>query len=164
MRCPYCQGEEDRVLDSRAVAGGFAIRRRRQCLRCKRRYTTAERFERTEFRVVKKDGTRAPFDRQKLLGGILKACEKRPVDSADVEATVIRIEQEIARRFDREVPAKAIGGMVMRELKRLDSVAYVRFASVYREFKDVGDFVEEIRGLPKRRRASARQQGGEDKT
>ena len=152
MRCPYCKVDDDRVIDSRSVEEGSSIRRRRECVKCERRYTTYERFERSDLRVVKKDGTRVAFDRQKILSGILKACEKRPVPSADVEATVVRIEQEIGRRFEREVPSRAIGELVMRELKKLDLVAYVRFASVYREFKDIGDFVDEIRGMPKKRR------------
>lgn len=155
MKCPYCTADEDRVIDSRAVEDGSAIRRRRECGKCGRRYTTYERFEQSALRVIKKDGTHVPFDRQKILSGLLKACEKRPVSLEAVEAVVVRIEQEIAKRYDREIPTRAIGEMVMRELKRLDPVAYVRFASVYREFKDIGDFVDEIRGLPAaRRRAS----------
>ncbi len=149
MRCPYCKADDDRVIDSRSVEGGAAIRRRRACGKCERRYTTYERFEQSSLRVVKKDGTRVPFDRQKIRSGLLKAFEKRPVSSEEVEATVVRIEQEIARRYDKEVPTRAIGELVMKELKKRDAVAYVRFASVYREFKDIGDFVEEIRGMPK---------------
>lgn len=149
MKCPYCMADADRVIDSRSVEEGIAIRRRRACGKCNRRYTTYERFEQSALRVVKKDGTSMPFDRQKILSGILKACEKRPVSLETVEAVVVRIEQEIAKRYEREIPTRAIGEMVMRELKKLDPVAYVRFASVYREFKDIGDFVDEIRGLPK---------------
>lgn len=155
MKCPYCTADQDRVIDSRSVEDGGAIRRRRECGKCGRRYTTYERFEQSSLRVIKKDGTHVPFDRQKILSGILKACEKRPVSLEAVEAVVVRIEQEIAKRYEREIPTRAIGEMVMRELKRLDPVAYVRFASVYREFKDIGDFVDEIRGLPAPRKRPA---------
>ena len=160
MRCPNCNTDNDKVVDSRSVEDGFSIRRRRECLRCERRFTTYERFEQSALRVVKKDGTRSPFDRRKVLGGILKACEKRPVSTQDMETIVMRVEQEIARKYDREVPSPAIGELVMKELKRLDPVAYVRFASVYREFKDVGDFVDDIRGMPKRRTKGRGRQGG----
>ena len=153
MRCPYCNSDNDKVVDSRSAEEGFSIRRRRECIRCERRFTTYERFEQTALQVVKKDGSRAPFDRRKVLAGILKACEKRPVSTQAIEMIVVRIEQEVGRRFDREVPAAAIGELVMKELKRLDPVAFVRFASVYREFKDVGDFVDEIRGMPRSRKA-----------
>ena len=151
MKCFYCKVDADRVIDSRAAEDGFSIRRRRECVKCQRRYTTYERVEQSPFRVVKKDGSRAPFDRQKILAGILKACEKRPVPTSEMEMVVSRIEQQISRQFDREVPTQSIGEMLMRELKKLDPVAYVRFASVYREFKDVGDFVDEIRGMPKKK-------------
>ena len=152
MRCPFCKTDDDRVVDSRGAEEGFSIRRRRECVHCARRYTTYERFEPAVLRVIKKDGARAPFERKRILSGILKACEKRPVSAEQMEAIVDRIEQELARQYDREVPSDAIGELVMRELKSLDAVAYVRFASVYREFKDIGDFVEEIKGLPKSRK------------
>lgn len=156
MRCPSCHVDKDRVIDSRAAEDGFSIRRRRACLRCGRRYTTYERFDSSILRVVKKDGTRVPFAREKILLGIQKACEKRPVSAEAMEAAVVRIEQDVGRRFEKEVPTRVIGELVMRELKKLDPVAYVRFASVYREFKDVGDFMDEIRGLPQRGRAAHR--------
>lgn len=147
MRCPFCKADNDKVIDSRSSTGGAVIRRRRQCLLCNRRYTTYERVEELPLRVVKKDGRRVPFDRQRILQGMLKACEKRPISFHQLETITDRIETQINEMFEREVGAKMIGHMVMDELNRLDPVAYVRFASVYREFKDVHEFVEEVQPL-----------------
>jgi len=149
MKCPYCKEDNDRVVDSRASGDGFAIRRRRECLACHRRYTTYERIEESPIRVVKKDGSREPFERRKILAGLMKACEKRPVSMDALEDIVNRIEQQVQEQFEREVPSKFVGRLVMRELKKIDQVAYVRFASVYRDFKDVSEFMEEIRPMLK---------------
>ncbi|MHC5053054.1 MAG: transcriptional regulator NrdR, partial [Planctomycetota bacterium] len=138
-----------RVVDSRASADGFAIRRRRECLACGRRYTTYERIEESPIRVVKKDGSREPFDRRKILMGLMKACEKRPVSMDTLEDIVTRIEHLVTDQFEREVPSKFIGRRVMRELRKADQVAYVRFASVYRDFKDVTEFMDEIQPMLK---------------
>jgi transcriptional repressor NrdR len=151
VRCPYCKADRDKVIDSRAAGDGFVIRRRRECLECERRYTTYERIEETPLRVVKKDGTRVDFDRRKILLGLMKACEKRPVSVDQLEEMTARIEDALPGKFDREVPSSEIGKLVMRELRRIDQVAYVRFASVYRDFKDVSDFVEEVKPMLKRR-------------
>jgi transcriptional repressor NrdR len=147
LRCPYCNTDNDRVIDSRASADGISIRRRRECLECSRRFTTYERMEETPLRVVKKDGSRVPFDRGQILKGMLKACEKRPVAMEDLERITSDIERRLTEMFDREVSSKYIGQLVMEELKKLDQVAYVRFASVYREFKDVQQFLEELKPL-----------------
>ena len=155
MRCPFCKENNDRVIDSRESTDAFVIRRRRECLSCHRRVTTYERIEETPLRVVKKDGTRVPFERRKILIGLMKACEKRPVSSEMLEEITQRIEDFVMERYDREVPSKALGNLIMRELRRVDPVAYVRFASVYREFRDVEDFesvAEELRRRPPRRR------------
>ena len=147
MRCPYCQIDNDKVIDSRASEDGMAIRRRRECLGCRRRYTTFERVEEGSVRVIKKDGNRVPFDRTKIKAGLEKACWKRPISDDRIEATVSAIEREIYDRFDNEVETRDIGELVMKELAKLDQVAYVRFASVYREFKDARDFVEELQPI-----------------
>jgi len=155
VRCPFCKENNDRVIDSRESTDAFVIRRRRECLSCHRRVTTYERIEETPLRVVKKDGTRVPFERRKILIGLMKACEKRPVSSEMLEEITQRIEDFVMERYDREVPSKALGNLIMRELRRVDPVAYVRFASVYREFRDVEDFesvAEELRRRPPRRR------------
>lgn len=144
MRCPYCKSDNDRVIDSRASADGFAIRRRRVCRECGRRYTTYERVEGASLRVVKKSGARVEFDRQKILAGLLRACEKRPVSVDQLEQLVDRVERQCMEAFDKEVPSKVIGELVIQELPALDQVAYVRFASVYREFKDVTQFLDEL--------------------
>jgi transcriptional repressor NrdR len=138
---------DDKVIDSRASGDGYAIRRRRECLACERRYTTYERIEELPLRVVKKDGSRVPFERTAIVNGMLKALEKRPVSMKKVDEIVDRIEAHITQMFDKEVASKFIGELVMRELKALDQVAYVRFASVYREFKDVNEFVDEVRPM-----------------
>ncbi len=147
MRCPYCQIDNDKVIDSRASEDGMAIRRRRECLGCRRRYTTFERVEEGSVRVIKKDGNRVPFDRTKIKAGLEKACWKRPISDDRIEATVSAIEREIYDRFENEVETRDIGELVMKELARLDQVAYVRFASVYREFKDARDFVDELQPI-----------------
>ncbi len=151
MRCPYCRTDDDRVIDSRASADGFAIRRRRGCLHCARRFTTYERVEGTGLRVVKKNGERVEFDRQKVLGGLLKACEKRPIPMAELDALVDAVERQCLEAFDTEVPTKVIGELIMERLRALDQVAYVRFASVYREFKDVREFLDELEPMLARR-------------
>ena len=147
MRCPYCKADNDRVIDSRASADGFAIRRRRVCADCGRRYTTYERAETAPLRVVKKNGERVAFDRPKVLGGMLRACEKRPVSLDDLEVAAEEIITELQQDNVREIPSRVIGQKVMEKLRRIDPVAYVRFASVYRQFEDVGEFINEIRAL-----------------
>jgi transcriptional repressor NrdR len=146
MRCPFCNVDNDRVVDSRSSADGGVVRRRRECLACEKRFTTYERIEETPLRVVKKDGSRAPFDREKIRHGIVRACEKRPVSAAVIDGIVSDIENDVTKRYDREVPTRVIGEMVMDRLKDVDKVAYVRFASVYREFKDPQDFVAAVEG------------------
>jgi transcriptional repressor NrdR len=147
MRCPFCQADNDRVTDSRASADGHAIRRRRQCLACRRRYTTYERIERTHLKVVKKDGVRVPYDRNKLKLGLEKACWKRPISDAQLEAILWEIENQVETQFESEVESRHLGEMVMGRLRELDQVAYVRFASVYRQFQDAHDFVDELRPM-----------------
>ena len=149
VKCPFCKADNNKVIDSRASADGFAIRRRRECLGCGRRYTTYERIEESPIRLVKKDGTRESFERRKILSGLMKACEKRPVSIDVLDDVTSRIEHQVTEQFDREVPSKFIGRLVMRELKRIDQVAYVRYASVYRDFKDVTEFMDEIRPMLK---------------
>jgi len=146
MRCPFCHVDQDRVVDSRSSSDGTVVRRRRECLNCGKRFTTYERVEETPLRVVKKDGSRTPFDREKIRHGIARACEKRPVSAAQIDEVVTRIENEVTRKYDREVPSRFIGEQVMESLKRLDKIAYVRFASVYREFKDPEEFIAAIEG------------------
>lgn len=147
MKCPYCQSDNDRVIDSRASEDGEAIRRRRECLGCKRRYTTYERTEGTTIRVIKKDGTRVPYDRTKIKQGLEKACWKRPISDAQIDAVITAVENELERRFEPEVESRLIGELVMQQLRTLDEVAYVRFASVYRQFKDLHDFVDELKPM-----------------
>ncbi len=147
MKCPYCQTDNDRVVDSRASEDGFAIRRRRQCNKCSRRFTTYERIERARIRVIKKDGTRVPFDRDKLRVGLEKACWKRPISAETIESIVIDVENHLEANFDSEVESRFIGQLVMERLRTIDQVAYVRFASVYRRFEDVRDFVDEVRPM-----------------
>jgi len=147
MKCPYCRADNDRVLDTRASEDGLAIRRRRECLDCRRRYTTYERIERAAIKVVKKDGVRVPFDRDKLKLGLEKACWKRPISDAQLEAIVSEVENHVESHFQSEVESRYLGELVMRHLRELDQVAYVRFASVYRQFEDVHDFVAELRPM-----------------
>jgi len=147
MKCPFCKADKDRVVDSRTSGGGYIIRRRRECISCARRFTTYERIETMPLRVIKKDGTRVELDRSKILGGIIRACEKRPVSMQQIEEVVTEIEAEIYNMFDKEVSSHHIGEMVMKRLREVDQVAYIRFASVYREFKDVSEFVEEVKPM-----------------
>jgi len=144
MRCPFCRSDNDRVIDSRAGDDGGSIRRRRECLACRRRFTTYERIERQLLTVVKKGGVRDPFNRDKIKRGLAKACWKRPVTEDDIESAVAAVEAELYGSYESDVPSGVIGERIMELLKGLDQVAYVRFASVYREFKDVRDFVEEL--------------------
>lgn len=152
MKCPFCDGIEDKVVDSRMAKEGEVIRRRRECLACKRRYTTYERVEDCLPMVVKKDGRREPFDRLKILAGIKKACEKRPISTATIESVTDQIEKYVQELGETEVPSGTIGEEVMRQLHHLDQVAYVRFASVYREFKDIDQFMDELKSLAHERR------------
>lgn len=147
MQCLFCKVDNDKVVNSRTSVDGLSIKRRRECLNCGRRYTTYERIEENPLRVVKKDGTREAFDRKKILNGFLKACEKRPVSTDTLENIVNEIEREIYNKFDREVTSSFIGSLVMQKLRVLDMVAYVRFASVYREFKDISEFIDELKPL-----------------
>jgi transcriptional repressor NrdR len=140
MQCPFCKKDNDRVVDSRTSENGRVTRRRRECIECERRYTSYERVEETPLRVMKKDGSRVGFDRAKIRAGIEKACEKRPVSADEIVRIVDSIEAEVVEKYEREVPTRFIGERVMEELRRLDEVAYVRFASVYRAFKDVNEF------------------------
>ncbi|HIX13162.1 MAG TPA: transcriptional regulator NrdR [Candidatus Anaerofilum faecale] len=147
MKCPYCSASDSKVIDSRPTEDGEKIRRRRECLKCGRRFTTYEIVERVPIIVVKKDGSREEFDRQKLLGGMLRACEKRPVSYQMLEAAVENIEQAIRAEYEQEVTSIHIGELAMAELKKVDEVAYVRFASVYRQFSDINTFMEELREI-----------------
>jgi len=147
MKCPYCAFDQDKVVDSRSSKEGRAIRRRRECLQCTRRFTTYEYIESFPLTIVKNDNRREPFERQKLLQGILFACKKRPVSMKRIEAIVDKIENDVQKLSKTEVPSNEIGEMVMTELKKVDGVAYVRFASVYRNFKDSTEFISEIKGM-----------------
>ena len=147
MKCLYCGYKEDKVVDSRATAEESAIRRRRECLKCGKRFTTYEYIEEVSLMVIKKDSRREPFDRKKVLSGIIKACEKRPISMEKMEEIVVQIERAIQKKSDREVSCSRIGELVMEKLKVLDDVAYVRFASVYRQFKDVGQFMVELKDI-----------------
>jgi len=147
MKCPYCAHLGDKVVDSRESKEGDVIRRRRECLGCGKRFTSYERIDEIPYMVVKKDGTRERFDRQKLIAGLLKACEKRPVTVAALETIADRVESTLQERPEREMSTADIGAFVMEELKKLDKVAYVRFASVYRHFRDIGEFMSELKDL-----------------
>lgn len=147
MRCPKCSHLDDKVIDSRAVRNADAIRRRRVCLKCGHRFTTYEEVVKTALSVVKRDGRREELDRRKLLGGIQRACEKRPINAEQIEAVVDTIVSELEAEYEREVPSTIIGQKVMNKLEELDEVAYVRFASVYRRFRDVNQFLSEVEGL-----------------
>ena len=146
VKCPYCGHEEDKVIESRSIDDGAAIRRRRECLKCEKRYTTYERIEEVPIMVIKKDGRREPYSRDKILHGVIKACEKRPVSMEAIENLINDVEKKVGQE-GKEVPTTVIGELVMEGLQKLDEVAYIRFASVYREFKDVREFVKEIREL-----------------
>ena len=145
MKCPYCGEIEDKVIDSRMSTEGLNIRRRRECLKCKERFTTYEYIEKTPLTVVKRDNTRMTFDREKIRSGILKACEKRPISIEKIDAIVEEIEKDIQKTASIEIKSTAIGNMVMDRLYKLDEVSYVRFASVYRRFKDVSHFMDELK-------------------
>ena len=147
MKCPYCGYSESRVIDSRPAEEGATIRRRRECLSCQKRFTTYEIMERVPLIVIKKDGSRQTFDKMKVLNGMLRACEKRPVALGDLQQAVDEIEQELQNTLEREVDSSTIGELVMKKLKSLDDVAYVRFASVYRQFKDLNTFMDELNKL-----------------
>ena len=147
MKCPYCSYPESKVVDSRPADEGASIRRRRECLSCHKRFTTYETMETLPLMVVKKDGSRQSFDRNKVLGGLIRACEKRPVPYHALEELVSEVEQVLQNQMDREVPSAQIGELVMERLKKLDEVAYVRFASVYRQFKDINTFMHELNKL-----------------
>jgi transcriptional repressor NrdR len=147
MRCPFCGHEEDKVVDSRSSKEGQAVRRRRECLKCEKRYTTYEYVETIPLAIVKNDQRREPYEREKLLRGILSACKKRPIGREQIEEIVDTIEEQVQKQSKTEVPSSDIGKMVMEALFRLDDVAYVRFASVYRKFNDKGEFVTQVKEL-----------------
>jgi transcriptional repressor NrdR len=157
MRCPKCGNLEDKVIDSRSAKMGAAIRRRRECLACQYRFTTYEEIERRDLRVIKRDGRHEPFDRKKLLSGMTKACEKRPVSYEAMERAAEEIIQELEQRYDYEVPTSAIGLRIMERLHALDEVAYIRYASVYRQFQDIGEFIHEIESLGRKTKKDAQQ-------
>jgi len=152
MKCPRCKQDNDRVVDSRAALEGASIRRRRECLECYLRYTTYERVEETPLRVIKKNGERVRFERERVLQGMMRACEKLPVSTEELEKAAARIEARCQEEYDRELQSSVIGNLVMEELKGLNQVAYVRFASVYREFKDVAQFLDELKPILEQRR------------
>jgi transcriptional repressor NrdR len=156
MHCPFCGHLEDKVVDSRESKEGESIRRRRECLNCGRRFTSYERIDEIPYMVVKKDGRREPYDRNKILGGLRRACEKRPISVGQLESIADQIERVVQDSSDREVQTSEIGKIIMRRLKALDKVAYVRFASVYLEFEDVGEFMTELKDLVQSRRPSAK--------
>ena len=151
MRCPYCNNNENKVVDSRETSEGVAIRRRRECLNCAKRFTTYEYVERTPLMVIKKDGRREPFNHQKILAGLLKACEKRPISVEKLESLANEIEVTLQKKFEQEVESPHIGELVIEKLAQLDDVAYVRFASVYRQFKDINQFMRELREVLNKR-------------
>ena len=150
MKCPSCAYSETKVIDSRLNTDGTSIRRRRECLKCEKRFTTYEYVEQVPLLVVKRDGRRQPFDRKKIIAGLMKACEKRPVSVDKMEEITGEIERALQRKYDREVDSKEIGELIMEKLAALDEVAYVRFASVYRQFRDVNQFMSELQGMLKR--------------
>ncbi|MBN1353388.1 MAG: transcriptional repressor NrdR [Candidatus Omnitrophica bacterium] len=145
MKCPYCRGKRDKVVDSRSIRNNQGVRRRRECLKCHKRYTTYEYVEEVNIMVVKSDGRREPFDRQKILNGMMKACEKRPISLERLDNIVSKIESQLQNKFAKEVKSKTIGEMVMKSLRALDEIAYVRFASVYRQFRDISQFMRELK-------------------
>lgn len=152
MKCPYCGHSDSKVLDTRTTDEGTTIRRRRECIKCGQRFTTYEKVEQSPIMVIKKDGNRQAFDRDKILNGMIKSCEKRPVSADDMEKSVDRIEKKIQNSMKKEISSFEIGEMVMDELKELDEVSYVRFASVYREFKDLQSFVDELEMILKKKK------------
>jgi transcriptional repressor NrdR len=152
MKCPFCGHNDDKVIDSRSTQDNASIRRRRECLKCSQRFTTYEYIEKVPLMVIKKDDRREPFSRNKILDGVVKSCQKRPISMEQIEELVDQVEREVQKKYEREVEAVEIGEMVIAKLSRLDGVAYVRFASVYRQFKDVNEFMRELRqvlGRPK---------------
>ncbi len=151
MKCPFCAFLEDKVVDSRESKDGGSIRRRRECLSCNRRFTSYEKIDEIPYMVVKKDGRREPFDRSKILSGLFRACEKRPISTAQLEKIVDEVEKQVQDTAERELPTTDIGKIIMQKLKELDKVAYVRFASVYLEFEDVSEFMSELKFLVKSR-------------
>jgi transcriptional repressor NrdR len=155
MKCPFCGYIEDKVVDSRESREGESIRRRRECLKCERRFTSYERIDEIPYMVVKKNEQREPFDRNKVMAGILRACEKRPIPAAKLDAIVNSVEKYVQDSAERERPTTKIGDMIMRRLKELDKVAYVRFASVYLEFEDVTEFMAELKNLVRTRQGAA---------
>ena len=157
MYCSKCGSLEDKVIDSRLSKDGRAIRRRRECVACRKRFTTYEEIERADLRVVKRDGRSEPLSTQKLLGGMIKACEKRPISVEVLEKAAEEIVSELEAEFRREIPSHVIGAKVMERLHQFDKVAYVRYASVYRDFQDIGEFLEEIQSLERRQKRSALQ-------
>jgi transcriptional repressor NrdR len=163
MRCPYCANADSKVVDSRDSETGEAIRRRRECLACKRRFTTYERVEEAAPMVVKKDDRREPFDRAKIVAGLKRACEKRPVSMETIEQIANNIETAMTEQSEREVPSSAVGAAVMNELHKIDQVAYVRFASVYRQFKDIDEFMHELEDLINQRKQAPTSRAGEKK-
>jgi transcriptional repressor NrdR len=152
MKCPFCGHVEDKVVDSREGREGLVVRRRRECLSCSRRFTSYERIDEIPFMVVKRDGRREPFDRNKVLAGLRRACEKRPISPSELEGVADEVEQLLQEAADREIPTETIGQRVIDRLRDLDKVAYVRFASVYRKFEDVDQFMKELKGLLDQRR------------
>jgi len=151
MKCPYCYVPESKVIDSRATDNGASIRRRRECSSCGRKFTTYERVENMVMMVIKKDGSRQSFDRNKVANGIRRACEKRPVTAKQIDDTVNTIEMQVYNKFNKEISSIDIGELVMDKLKEIDDVAYVRFASVYRQFKDLNTFVDELQKMLEKR-------------
>lgn len=149
MRCPFCSCQDDKVVDSRPADEGMTIRRRRECVKCGARFTTYEKIEMVPLMVIKKDGTRQSFDRNKIMNGLVKACEKRPVSVTEIEALVDDIESSLYNSMKKEITSVEIGEIIMHQLKGLDEVAYVRFASVYRQFKDIDTFMEELKKIMK---------------
>ena len=145
MKCPYCKTKRDKVIDSRTIRNNQAVRRRRECLKCHKRYTTYEYVEDVPLMVVKSDNRREPFDRQKILSGLMKACEKRPISMDRLDGVVSKIEAQLQNKFVKEVKSQVIGEVIMKHLHSLDEVAYVRFASVYRQFRDVSQFTKELK-------------------
>jgi transcriptional repressor NrdR len=154
MKCPFCANIEDRVVDSRESREGDVIRRRRECLKCERRFTSYERIDEIPYMVIKKDGRREPFDRNKVMAGLLKACEKRPVPTSKLDGIVNAVEKFVQDSRERERPTQKIGELIMKKLKDIDKVAYVRFASVYMEFSDIAEFMNELRSLVRSGRGS----------
>ena len=162
MKCPFCGYSESRVIDSRPTEDGEKIRRRRECLRCGKRFTTYETVESLPMVVVKKDGSRQSFDRRKVLGGMIRACEKRPVSYQMLEDAVDNIEQALLNSYEREITSIHVGELAMQELKNIDEVAYVRFASVYRQFGDINTFMDELKDLLNKRATQGRDTASED--